>query len=94
VTATLTRTIRSLHARDLLAVEDGLRGLTVPILIVWGIGDGFFATRWAYWLRDAVAGAETVVEIPGRRLFFPDERPDELTAAIAGHWASGRANAA
>ena len=80
------RLIRSLHARDLLAVEDRLARLTVPTLIVWGTGDRFFPTKWAYWLLDTIPGADTVVELPGARLFFPDERGDELAAAITRHW--------
>jgi pimeloyl-ACP methyl ester carboxylesterase len=84
------RLIRSLHARDLLAVEDRLKRLTVPTLIVWGTGDRFFATKWAYWLRDTIPGARTVIELPGARLFFPDERADELAAAITRHWAGSQ----
>ena len=82
------RLIRSLHARDLLAVEGRLKRLTVPTLIVRGTGDRFFPTKWAYWLRDTIPGAHTVIELPGARLFFPDERADELAAAITRHWAS------
>ena len=82
------RLIRSLHARDLLAVEGQLKRLTVPTLIVWGTGDRFFPTKWAYWLRDTIPGAHTVIELPAARLFFPDERADELAAAITRHWAS------
>ena len=48
------RFFRVLHARDLLAVEDRLARLTVPTLIVWGTGDRFFETKWAYWLRDTM----------------------------------------
>jgi sn-glycerol 3-phosphate transport system permease protein len=35
----------------------------------------------AYWLRDTIPGACDVVELDGARLFFPDERPDELAEA-------------
>ena len=80
------RLLTSLHARDLLAVEPALARLQVPTLIVWGTGDIFFRTRWAYWLRDTIAGATEVVEIDGARLFFPDERAPELTAALRRHW--------
>jgi pimeloyl-ACP methyl ester carboxylesterase len=80
------RLIRSLHARDLLAVEDRLAQLAAPTLIVWGTDDRFFPTKWAYWLRDTIAGAQTVVELPGARLFFPDERADELATAVTRHW--------
>ena len=80
------RLLTSLHARDLLAAEPALRRLQVPTLIVWGTGDIFFRRKWAYWLRDAIPGATGVVEIDKGRLFFPDERAAELTAALRRHW--------
>jgi pimeloyl-ACP methyl ester carboxylesterase len=80
------RLLTSLHARDLLAVEPALARLQVPTLIVWGTGDRFFRRKWAYWLRDTIPGATDVVEIAGARLFFPDERATELTAALRRHW--------
>ena len=80
------RLLISLHARDLLAVEPALARLQVPTLIVWGTGDRAFRTKWAYWLRDTIPGAREVVEIDGGRLFFPDERAGELTAALRRHW--------
>ena len=80
------RLMTSLHARDLLAVELALARLQVPTLIVWGTGDRTFRLKWAYWLRDTIPGATEVVEIDGARLFFPDERAGELTAALRQHW--------
>ncbi len=65
------RWIASLHPRDLLAVESDLAALKVPTLVVWGTGDVFFRTKWAYWLRDLIPGAREVVEIRGGKLFFP-----------------------
>jgi pimeloyl-ACP methyl ester carboxylesterase len=81
------RLLTSLHARDLLAIEPALARLQVPTLIVWGTGDKFFHRKWAYWLRDTIPGASDVVEIDGGRLFFPDERAAEFTAALRRHWA-------
>jgi pimeloyl-ACP methyl ester carboxylesterase len=80
------RWVNSVRARDLLAIEPALARLQVPTLIVWGTGDIFFKTKWAYWLRDTIPGATNVVEIAGARLFFPDERAAELTAALRRHW--------
>jgi pimeloyl-ACP methyl ester carboxylesterase len=80
------RLLTSLHARDLLAAEPALSRLQVPTLIVWGTGDRAFRTKWAYWLRDTIPGATEVVEIGQGRLFFPDERAAELTAALRRHW--------
>ena len=80
------RLLTSLHARDLLAIEPALARLQVPTLIVWGTGDIFFRRKWAYWLCETIPGATDVVEIDGARLFFPDERATELTAALRRHW--------
>jgi pimeloyl-ACP methyl ester carboxylesterase len=80
------RLLTSLHARDLLAIEPALARLQVPTLIVWGTSDIFFRRKWAYWLRDTIPGATDVIEIDGGRLFFPDERATELTAALRCHW--------
>jgi pimeloyl-ACP methyl ester carboxylesterase len=80
------RIMTSLHARDLLAIEPALARLQVPTLIVWGTGDIFFRRKWAYWLRDTIPGATEVVELSGARIFFPDERATELTAALRRHW--------
>src|SRR5215468_84199 len=63
-----------------------LERLEVPTLIVWGTGDTAFRLKWAYWLRDTIPGATEVIEIDGGRLFFPDERATELTAALRRHW--------
>jgi hypothetical protein len=27
-----------------------------------------------------------VIELPGAKLFFPEERPDALADALCGHW--------
>jgi pimeloyl-ACP methyl ester carboxylesterase len=67
-------------------IESRLRELKVPTLIVWGTGDSFFPLKWAYWLQGVLPGAKKVVELEGARLFFPEERPDELVAAIREHW--------
>jgi pimeloyl-ACP methyl ester carboxylesterase len=80
------RLTASLRARDLLAAEPALARLQAPTLIVWGTGDKFFHRKWAYWLRDTIPGATDVVEVDGGRLFFPDERASELTAALRRHW--------
>ena len=82
------RWLTSVRARDLLAAEPALARLQVPTLIVWGTGDVFFKRKWAYWLRDTIPGATEVIELEGARLFFPDERAPELTAALRRHWSA------
>jgi len=80
--------IASLHNRDLIAVEDELKRLAVPTLVVWGTGDIFFRVRWAYRLRDTIPSVTEVVEIEGARLFFPDERAADLIPHLRRHWAA------
>jgi pimeloyl-ACP methyl ester carboxylesterase len=81
------RLLVSLKVEDLLAAEPALRELTVPTLLVWGTADRFFELKWAYWLLDTIPGAKDVVEVAGGKLFFPNERPDELVAALRSFWA-------
>jgi pimeloyl-ACP methyl ester carboxylesterase len=78
----------SLLPEDLLAVEPDLAELLVPTLIVWGTADPFFELSWAYWLKDLIPGATQVIEIEGGRLFFPDERSDELVSSLRQHWST------
>ena len=81
------RWIASLDARDLLDVEPMLRQLAVPTLVVWGTGDVFFELKWAYWLQETIAGATELAQVEGGKLFFPDERADELVAHLRRFWA-------
>jgi pimeloyl-ACP methyl ester carboxylesterase len=80
------RWMLSIHKRDLLAVEDQLRTLRVPTLIAWGTDDVFFHRRWAQWLRELIPGALDVHYVEGGRLFWPDERADELVRALDTLW--------
>lgn len=80
------RWIVGLDARELLAIEPALEQLTVPTLVVWGTGDPNFDVKWAYWLRDTIPGVVDVVELPGARLFFPEERAAELVPLLRRHW--------
>jgi pimeloyl-ACP methyl ester carboxylesterase len=82
------RLLSSLEPENLLAIEPGLRKLDVPTLIVWGTGDAHFEVSWAYWLRDTIPGAYEVVELPGAKLHFPDERAAEFAPILRGHWNS------
>lgn len=71
---------------QLTVIEDQIRALEMPCLIVWGTDDVFFPTQWAYWLKDALRGSVEVVEIPGGKLFFPEEHPDLLNSQVRSFW--------
>jgi pimeloyl-ACP methyl ester carboxylesterase len=82
------RLLAGLRPDDLLAVEPRLATLSVPTLLVWGTGDRFFPISDARWLRELVPGVRELVEVPGARLFFPDEHPDALAGPLLRHWAA------
>jgi pimeloyl-ACP methyl ester carboxylesterase len=80
------RLLAAIGPDDLVAVAPALKELAVPTLVVWGTGDPFFDVKWAYWLRDTIPGVTEVVEVPGAKLFFPDERPEDLVPHLRRHW--------
>ncbi len=80
--------IAKMNDRELVAIEPDLNRLQVPTLLVWGTGDPFFKLRHAERLRDTIAGAEEIVEIPGGKLFFPDERAAEFASAVREFWSA------
>jgi pimeloyl-ACP methyl ester carboxylesterase len=84
----LERFVTAIDCHANVEAEPLLRRLTAPTLVVWGTGDVFFDVEWARWLRDTIPGTRRVVELPGAKLFFPEERPDELAAALREHWAA------
>jgi pimeloyl-ACP methyl ester carboxylesterase len=82
----LQRCVAQIEPGPLLAIEPQLKGLDTPTLLVWGTGDPFFDLTHAQWLRDTIPGATEIVEIDGGKLFFPDERADELVPHLLRHW--------
>ncbi|MEV7095196.1 alpha/beta hydrolase [Amycolatopsis sp. NPDC051045] len=81
------RLLTSVRGEELAAIEPLLKAFTVPTLLVWGTGDPNFGIEWAHRFADAVPGVTEVVEVPGAKLFFPDERPGDLVPHLRRHWA-------
>ena len=73
-----------------MAVEAKLKQLQAPTLVVWGTDDVYFPVKWSHWLAETIPGTRKRLELPGARLFFPEERPRELDAALREHWAASR----
>ena len=80
------RALAAIDPADLAAAGPGLRTLEVPTLLVWGTGDATFGIKWAYQLRDMIPGARDVIEVEGAKLFFPEERPNDLVPHLRSHW--------
>jgi hypothetical protein len=41
--------------------------------------------KWAHWLAEAIPGAKPPVELPGARIFLPEERAVEFILLLRGH---------
>jgi pimeloyl-ACP methyl ester carboxylesterase len=76
-----------------MAIEDRLRTLHAPTLIVWGTDDCYFDARWAQWLERTIPGTRRRVELEGARLFFPEERWRQLNDELRDHWMGASASA-
>jgi pimeloyl-ACP methyl ester carboxylesterase len=68
--------------RQTVSIEDKLKQLRVPTLIIWAMDDIFFDVAWAYWLKDTIPGAVRVVEVKDAKLFFPEDRPEAFLAPL------------
>lgn len=84
----LERFLTELDVTELTSIETKLAACTVPTAIVWGTGDTFFGVEWSHWLHGTIPGCDTLVHIADARLFFPDERPDELVPHLRSHWSA------
>lgn len=80
------RFLAAFDNRHTLAIEDRLKTLTAPTLIVWGTDDIYFDAKWGRWLADAIPGTKRLVEIKGARIFFPEERWAEFNRDLRAHW--------
>ncbi len=69
-----------------VAVEPLLRGLTVPTQIVWATDDICFGIELAHWLRDTIPGVARLIEVPGAKLFFAEDRPEALAGPLRELW--------
>lgn len=82
----MERFITSIDARHTVEIEGLLKELHVPTLIMWGMADTIFQPKWAYWLRATIPGAREVIEVPGAKLWFPEEHADFISEKLRAHW--------
>jgi pimeloyl-ACP methyl ester carboxylesterase len=80
------RFLAAFDNRHTLAIEDRLKTLMAPTLIVWGTDDVYFPVEWAHWLARTIPGTKRTVELTGARIFFPEERWAEFNRELRAHW--------
>jgi pimeloyl-ACP methyl ester carboxylesterase len=69
-----------------VSIESRLKTLKAPTLIVWGTDDIYFDVKWSHWLAQTIPGTRKRVELPGARIFFPEERWDSFNRELREHW--------
>lgn len=84
--ADFRRFLAAFDNRHTLAIEDGLKALKAPALIVWGTDDVYFGVQWGRWLAKTLPGTRRLVELTGARIFFPEERWAEFNRELRGFW--------
>jgi pimeloyl-ACP methyl ester carboxylesterase len=85
-TRDLQRFVAAFDHKHTVVIEPRLRQLQAPTLIVWGTDDVYFPVKWAHWLAEVIPGAKPPVELPGARIFFPEERAEAFNQLLRGHW--------
>lgn len=80
------RFLAAFDNRHTLAIEDRLKALKAPALIVWGTDDVYFGVQWGRWLAKSLPGTRRLVELTGARIFFPEERWAEFNRELRGFW--------
>jgi pimeloyl-ACP methyl ester carboxylesterase len=87
-TQDLERFVNAFDHKHTVAVQEQLKNLEAPTLIVWGTDDIYFPIKWAHWLSTTIPGTRGIVEFKGARLFFPEERPDAFNSELRKFWQS------
>jgi pimeloyl-ACP methyl ester carboxylesterase len=82
----LQRFLGAFDNKHTLAIEEKLKTLKTPTLIVWGTDDVYFDAKWSRWLADNIPGTRRRVEFKGARIFFPEERWQEFSKELREHW--------
>ena len=82
----LKRFLAAFDNSHTVAIQDQLKSLQAPTLIVWGTDDVYFDLKWSHWLADNIPGTRRRVEFKDARIFFPEERWQEFNEELRAHW--------
>lgn len=82
----LQRFLAAFDNSHTVAIQDQLKSLQAPTLIVWGTDDVYFDVKWSHWLADNILGTRRRVEFKDARIFFAEERWQEFNEELRAHW--------
>jgi pimeloyl-ACP methyl ester carboxylesterase len=85
-TRDLQRFLAAFDNSHTVAIQDKLKSLLAPTLIVWGTDDVYFDLKWSHWLAENIPGTRRRVEFKDARIFFPEERWQEFNEELRAHW--------
>ena len=85
-TLNLQRFLAAFDNSHTLAIQNQLKKLNAPTLIVWGTDDVYFDLKWSHWLADNIPGTRRRVELKDARIFFPEDRWQEFNQELRTHW--------
>jgi pimeloyl-ACP methyl ester carboxylesterase len=86
----LERFLAAFDNKHTVVIQDQLRTLKVPTLIVWGTDDVYFDVKWSRWLAANIPGTRRRLELKGGRIFFPEERWEEFNKELRAHWQAAK----
>lgn len=66
----------------MVEIQAGLKNITAPVDILWGLRDPVFSRLPAYLLRDAFKNSSEPVFLPDASHFLQEDRPDAVAAKI------------
>jgi pimeloyl-ACP methyl ester carboxylesterase len=69
-----------------MSIEERLKTLRAPTLIVWGTDDVYFDVKWSHWLAKTIPGTTRRIQFEGARIFFPEERWSDFNHELRAHW--------
>ena len=86
----------ALTDRYALALEDNplagigarLKACNVPVRILWGMGDSIFSFKGAEYLHKTFGRSLGIRQVPGAKLFWPEEQPKLIAAEAGALWSA------
>ena len=83
-----TRYTATMNPESTVEIEELLKELDVPTLLIWGNGDPIFPLKWAEWLHATLPRCEPIVEVTGGKLCWPEEHPEALIENLRRFWSA------